>query len=324
MVTHSGIRAWRGAWRPNRGRIDPRLYQIACLSGLLAYGLVALRFEIGMAQVGVTLASALGAQWLCTRLWRLPTFEPKSALISGLSLSLLLRTNHVGIAALAASLAIASKFVLRWNGKHLFNPTNVALVATLLATGRAWVSPGQWGSGAFFAFLLACAGGLVVNRATRSDVTYAFIAAWCAIVFGRAWWLGQPLSIPLHQLENGALLLFTFFMISDPRTTPDARAGRIAFALLVAAGAGVVQFGLFRTNGLLWSLAGGALVVPLINRVFPSERFAWARPAAAVPTATVPTHPAPAALFPKGAFDETSHADPRGRARRGGLVLDRP
>ena len=41
-----------------------------------------------------------------------------------------------------------------------------------------------------------------------------------ALVFGRSLWLGEPMSIPLHRLQNGALLLFTFFMISDPRTTP--------------------------------------------------------------------------------------------------------
>ena len=125
----------------------------------------------------------------------------------------------------------------------------------MLLTGQVWVSPGQWGNVAFFAFLMACLGGLVVNRAARSDVTYAFIVFYMALVFGRSLWLGEPMSIPLHRLENGALLLFTFFMISDPRTTPNSRAGRILFALLVACGAWYVQFRLFRTNGLLWSLA---------------------------------------------------------------------
>jgi hypothetical protein len=63
------------------------------------------------------------------------------------------------------------------------------------------------------------------------------------------------MTIPIHRLQNGALLIFAFFMISDPRTTPDRAAGRVLFALLVALGAAFVQFRLFRTNGLLWSLA---------------------------------------------------------------------
>ena len=100
----------------------------------------------------------------------------------------------------------------------------------LLLTDQVWVSPGQWGSVAFFAFLMACLGGLVVNRASRSDVTYAFIAFYCALMFGRSIYLGEPMAIPLHRLESGALLLFTFFMISDPKTTPDSRAGRVLFA----------------------------------------------------------------------------------------------
>jgi Na+-translocating ferredoxin:NAD+ oxidoreductase RnfD subunit len=141
-----------------------------------------------------------------------------------------------------------------------------------------WVSPGQWGNVAFFAFLMACLGGLVVNRAARSDVTYAFGAFYLALVFGRSIWLGEPMTIPIHRLENGALLLFTFFMISDPKTTPDSRTGRILFALLVAVGAWYVQFRLFRTNGLLWSLALCSLTVPVIDWLLPGARYEWARP----------------------------------------------
>ena len=149
----------------------------------------------------------------------------------------------------------------------------------LLLSDRVWVSPGQWGSWRSSRFLMACVGGLVVNRAARSDVTFAFIACYCALVFGRSLYLGEPLTIPLHRLQSGALLLFTFFMISDPKTTPDSRAGRVLFAALVAFGAWYVQFRLFRTNGLLWSLALWSAAVPLIDRLLPGARYAWiARP----------------------------------------------
>jgi len=272
--------------RPGRSRtrFDPRYYQIAVLAGLLVYGLARLDFEIGAAQIAVTLATCLLTQWACTRWWRLPAFDPRSALISGLSLCLLLRTNHLALAALAAGVTIASKFVVRWDGKHVFNPTNFGVVAMIALGGGVWVSPGQWGNVAFFGFLMACLGGLVVNRASRSDVTYAFIASYLAIVFGYAQWLGQPLATPIHRLENGALLLFTFFMISDPRTTPDTRAGRILFAFLVAVGAAFVQFGLHRTNGLLWSLAALSPAVPLVNRLMPGTQYAWNRDASSGPT----------------------------------------
>jgi hypothetical protein len=210
-------------------------------------------------------------------------FDPRSALISGLSLCLLLRTNHLALAMLAALLAIGSKFALRWRGKHLFNPTCFGIVATMLATGQAWISPGQWGSAAYLAFLLVCLGGVVVNRAARSDVTFAFLACYLALLFGRAWWLGQPASIPLHQLGSGALLIFAFFMISDPKTTPDSRAGRVAFAALVALGAGFVQFVLYRRNGLILSLACLSLAVPVLDRLLPGKRYAWRDSPAASP-----------------------------------------
>jgi len=262
---------------------DPRLYQIAVLSSLLLYGVFALDFEVSLLQAAVLLGTALLTQAACTRLWHLPAFDPRSALISGLSLCLLLRTGSLLLAFVAAVVTIASKFVLRWRGKHVFNPTNFGIVALLLLSDRVWVSPGQWGNVAFFAFLMACLGGLVVHRAARSDVTFAFLGSYLAVLFGRALWLGQPMAIPLHQLESGAFLLFTFFMISDPKTTPDTRAGRILFALLVALGAGFVHFVLYRPNGLLLSLAFLSPLVPLLDRLLPGTRYAWHRAPAPPP-----------------------------------------
>mgnify|MGYP003694681003 CR=1 FL=1 len=103
----------------------------------------------------------------------------------GALLCLLLRTNSVSLSIAAAIVTVCSKFVIRINGKHLFNPTNFGVVAMMLATGLVWVSPAQWGNVAFFAFLMACLGGLVVNRAARSDVTFAFIVFYMSLVFGR-------------------------------------------------------------------------------------------------------------------------------------------
>jgi enediyne biosynthesis protein E5 len=256
---------------------DPRLYQIATLASLLVYGMGWLDFDITVSRVVLLLATVLATQRIGDRLVGGPPFESsaRSALISGLSLCLLLRTNRADLAVLTAILTIAGKFLIRVNRKHVFNPTNGGIVAMLLLTNQVWVSPGQWGAAAFFALLMACVGSLVVNHAARSDVTYAFIACYCALLFGRSLYLGEPLTIPLHRLQSGALLLFTFFMISDPKTTPDSRLGRVLFAGLVAFGSWYVQFRLFRTNGLLWSLAACSTVVPFIDRVVPGPRYAW-------------------------------------------------
>jgi Na+-transporting NADH:ubiquinone oxidoreductase subunit NqrB len=265
---------------------DPRLYQIATLASLLVYGMGWLDFGVTPGRVCLLLLTVLATQAACDH-WSGVRVNARSALISGLSLCLLLRTNRTDLAILAAVIAIVGKFAIRCRGKHVFNPANSALVALLLLSDQVWVSPGQWGSAAFFAFLMACAGGIVVNRAARADVTCAFIACYSALIFGRSLYLGEPLAIPFHRLESGALLLFAFFMISDPKTTPNSRAGRVLFAGLVACGAWYVQFRLFRTNGLVWSLAAWSMAVPLIDRLMTGTRYSWSSPAASASPTTV-------------------------------------
>ncbi len=255
--------------------MDPRIYQITILSTLLAWGTLRLGFDVSAARIATILATALATQWLLTRTFRLPRFDPRSPLISGLSLCLLLRTDLPQLAALAAVISIASKFLIRRGDKHVFNPTAFGLALTTLLFERAWISGGQWGSTAFFAFLIAGLGGLVVHRAERSDITWAFLASWAALLFGRALWLGDPWQIPFHQCQSGAVLLFAFLMISDPRTTPDSRIGRILLAVMVTLGAGWIQFVQYGNNGPLLALVACSLFVPVLDRLLPGTRFTW-------------------------------------------------
>jgi hypothetical protein len=262
------------------------------LATLLLYGLLRLRFDVPPLQIVVTIGAALLTQYAGTGIANLPSFDPKSALISSLSLCLLLRTNDLTIAALAAFIAVSSKFLFRWRDKHVFNPTNLAL-ACILATGLGWVSPGQWGQIAWLGFLIACLGSLVVTRAARADVTLAFLTFYVGLLLTRALWLGDPITIPLHQIESGALLIFAFFMISDPRTTPDSRTGRIVYAFCVTLAALHVQFGLFRPNGPLWGLIACAPLVPLLDYVLPGSRYHWAKSSTGHSSDSVP-NPGPA------------------------------
>jgi hypothetical protein len=271
---------------PQRAGFDPRVYQSVVLASLLMWGEARLDFGLSPWRIAATLGAALFTQWICERLYHRARsgrgeyhalrslhygaadracFDPWSALISGLSLCLLLRTMHLSAMFAAAAIAIASKFVLRVGERHFWNPTNFAIVV-MLVLDLGWVSPGQWGSAAYFALLVAGAGGFVVTRAARLDVTAAFLVGWAALLFGRALYLGDPLAIPLRQLRSGALLIFAFYMISDPKTTPRSRAGRVAFAALVAAVAFVVQFVLYRQDGLLLALAVAAPLATLLAR----------------------------------------------------------
>jgi len=259
-------------------RFDPRWWQICCLGGLLTYGLLFLHFDTPAIQIVATIGTAMLAQLFFTALLRVPTFEWKSALISGFGLCFLFRANDWRLAALCALIAIGSKFLIRWNGKHIWNPTNIALVVMMIAFDQAWVSPGQWGSAPTLAYAMAMGGAFVVNRSARSDTTIAFLAAYAAVLFGRSLWVGEPLTIPLHRMTSGALMIFAFHMISDPKTTPNTRVGRVLFASMVAVGAGVVAFVLFRPNGPIWALAALSPVVPLIDRLLPGPKYEWKRP----------------------------------------------
>ncbi len=285
---------------PSWGWGDPRLYQIVSLSVLLAYGLIWLDFGVSMRQILVTIASALVTQYAATR-WAGPAaWDPKSPLISSLSLCLLLRTDHPAVPALAAGIAIASKYLLRWRGKHVFNPTNLAL-ALALASGLGWISSGQWGQVAWFGFLIACLGSLVVTRAARVDVTLAFLGFYIGLLVARALWLGDPLAIPLHQLTNGALLIFAFFMIPDPKTTPDVRKGRVVYALGVALMALYIQYGLFHPHGPLWALLACGPLVPLIDYWWPGPRYHWTAPPP-IQSPDVKPVPVPLSIHPQRRF----------------------
>jgi len=258
---------------------DPRYYQIIVLSLLLTYGIAILDFGIRWQNALVIGLTAVGIQYLCTNIFRLPCFDPLSALITSLSLTLLLRTDDIILAVFAASLAIGSKFLIRYRGKHIFNPANFAIVSLMLLSDHAWVSSGQWGSAAIGAFVLACLGFLVLTRARRAETTVAFIAIYAAMLFARAAWLDDPFSIPLHQLQNGALLIFAFFMISDPKTTPNKAGGRVLFAALVASIAYTIQFIYYQPNGPILALILCAPLVPVIDALLKGRIYRWERTA---------------------------------------------
>ena len=257
---------------------DPRYYQIIVLSLLLTFGIGVLDFNIRWQNALMIVCTALAVQYFGTRFAGLPRFDPLSPLITSLSLTLLLRTDAIWLAALAATLAIGSKFLLRYHGKHIFNPANFALVTLMLVSDHAWVSSGQWGSAAIGAFALACLGFLVLTRARRAETTIAFIVFYGAMLFGRAIWLDDPFSIPLHQIQNGALLIFAFFMISDPRTTPNSAVGRVLYAGLVASVAYTIQFIYYQPNGPIIALIMCAPVVPLIDSLLRGRVYRWDKP----------------------------------------------
>ncbi len=250
-------------------KCDPRLLQTGVLGSLLAVQIGWLDFGATAAQAAVTIAAALATQFTATRVLR-RTFDWRSPLITGLSLSLLLRSHDPAVWLAAGLLGVGSKFLIRAGGKHVFNPACFAIVVLVLS-GQAWVSPGQWGALAWAGLLLGGGGALVLGQARRVDTAAAFLLSYGGLLLLRCLRLGDPLTIPLHQVQSGALLVFALFMITDPRSTPDRRAGRVLFAVTVAALAYELQFGWQLREGLFLALAAAAPLVPLIDHLLSQE-----------------------------------------------------
>ena len=254
--------------------LDPRWFQVGALSTLLLASITRYDLAATPGQAATTIAAALAVQALFCAGMRL-RFDPLSPLVTGLSLSLLLRTHDPLLWIAAPTLGIASKFLLRVGGKHLFNPAAFAIVVLLGSGANVWVSPGQWGTQAWLAAAVLCAGSLVLGRVRRLDIAGAFIGSYAALLLGRALWLGDPLTIPLHQLQAGSLLVFTCFMVTDPRSTPDHRMARILFSAAVAFVAFRLQFTWQLRTGLYWALAAVAAFTPLFDLALPAARFRW-------------------------------------------------
>lgn len=253
---------------------DPRTIQIAAQSAFLVLETVWLDFGPAIPQAATFVVTALLMELARARLTRTP-LNWKSALSTGLSLSLLLRTQAPLLWVAAAVLAIGSKFLIRIGGKHLFNPSAFAIVALLLATNSVWVSPGLWGTAIWLTALAGTLGGLILTRVARLDLALTFLTSHMALLLARAWYLGDPLTIPLHQIQSGGLLIFALFMITDPRSTPDSRTGRILFATAIAVLAHVFLFRWQIREGVFYALVLVSCATPIIDRFWPAPRFAW-------------------------------------------------
>ena len=264
-----------GSWLRNELPRDARVYQILFLASLLTFGALARDFSLRPEQMLLAFASGIATQAFWLRAKGLRQKGYLSAVVTCFGLSILLRSDALWVHPLAACVAVSSKFVLRIRGKHLFNPATLGVIlATALLPGT-WISAGQWGNALAAAVGCVVLGGVVTERARRADIAWVFLAAWLGAVALRILWLGQSWAVWWHQLGNGALLLFAFFMISDPMTIPNRRSARIAYALIVASIAFVWQYAWFRPNALPWALFLATPLVPVIDYLFPGEKFEW-------------------------------------------------
>ena len=264
----NGLKNWLGAW-------DARVFQLLFLASFLTVGVLWRDFTVQGLQVVLVFATCIATQWFWLRRLQLKQVGYLSALVTSFGLSLLVRADSLWVHPLLALIAISSKFVLRVDGAHVFNPANLGAVLAAYVLPGAWLSPGQWGQDVVLATLFLALGTLVTQRARRLDIGWVFLATFALLISLRVFNLGQNPMIVAHQLQNGAILLFAFFMISDPMTTPRHSTMRILYAAAVAVLAFIWQFKFFKPHGPILGLFLLSFLVPFLNRVAPAQRFDW-------------------------------------------------
>ena len=258
--------------------LDARWLQIGAVGGLLLFGVLWRDFALHWEQSALCFAGAFAAQWAWIRILGLKNVGYLSAIVTGIGLSVLVRADSLWVHPLVAALAISAKFTLRVGNKHIFNPANLGVMIAVLFLPGAWLSPGQWGSDLIAALWFVALGVTVTVSAKRFDIAWAFLACYGLLLVGRLLWLDQRWAVLLNQLSSGGLLLFTFFMITDPMTTPNDRRMRWLYAALVAALAFIWQFVWYRNGGPVWALFLLSPLVPLLDWLRPGARHQWRPP----------------------------------------------
>ncbi|MDM9379887.1 RnfABCDGE type electron transport complex subunit D [Chlorogloeopsis sp. ULAP01] len=209
------------------------------------------------------------------RVLPLPMSSFRSPLITSLGLSLLLRADHWTTMAFAAVVAIASKFVFKIDDKHFFNPANFGIISALVLTSDAWVSPGQWGEEWWYGLLFVGTGGMVLKRIGRWDTTAAFLGVYAGLEASRNLWLGWTWDVYWHRLMSGSLLVFALFMVTDPRSIPNSRIGRVIWAVAIATLTFILRNYFFLSTAVFWALFILAPFTILLDVIWQAPRFGW-------------------------------------------------
>lgn len=255
---------------------DARHFQIIYLASFLVYGIVFLGWEVDLWKYGTLIGTCLIVQIVAANVVKKDLRSLKSGLITALGLCLLLKSNSYSTLILAATVAIAGKFLIRYKGKHIFNPANLGLVAAIVLTGDAWVSPGQWGNSAILLYFFGAAALIVLLKVGRLDTSLVFLGSFIAFEYCRTvLYLGWGLDVLYHKLLNGSFLLFTFFMITDPMTTPNKQKGRVLWSVVLAAISFLLTNWLYINTAPIWALFILSPFTALIDRYWKGQKFQW-------------------------------------------------
>ncbi|WP_340105667.1 hypothetical protein [Rhodohalobacter sp. 8-1] len=158
-----------------------------------------------------------------------------SAYVSGISAGILVRSPLFWPFALCAAISIASKYVLRYKGRHLFNPTNFGVVAIIfIASDSAAVLSIQWGNNMWAMLVIWVVGLISLWKINRLNITLTYISSFVVFAWVRSFITGDPFLAEVAPLTGPMYQLFALFMMTDPKTTVKSRMGQNIVAFSIA------------------------------------------------------------------------------------------
>lgn len=229
----SGKPLFRG-WTPTSSNMSPYLppafITLILLVGHLSFGILE-SYQKTLLAILSSMAGELVLGRLLLHKW--PNLA--SSYITGISVGILLRSPAFWPYAVCALISITSKYVIRVKGRHLFNPSNFGISAMLfLASDAVATLSIQWGNNLAAMAVIWVLVSLIIWRARRFHICATYVASFVAFSLVRAWMTGDPWLSEVSPITGPEYQLFTFFMITDPKTTVRARWAQCAVAFFVA------------------------------------------------------------------------------------------
>lgn len=229
-------RQLEGAERPKRRFgwdnrfLAPGLITVILLVGQLQFGVLESWSRTALA-ILVSIATELVLSKLLLDKWP----HLASAYISGISVGILIRSPFFWPYAMCSAISIMTKYVLRWRGRHLWNPSNFGVSAMLFLYPVAVASLSiQWGNFVWPMLVVWALGSIIIGRLKRFHICLTYVASFVALAGARSAITGAPFLASVSPLTGPMYQLFIFFMITDPRTTVSGKRGQCLVAFLVA------------------------------------------------------------------------------------------
>jgi enediyne biosynthesis protein E5 len=211
--------------------LAPVLVTIVLLVGQLAFG-----FLESWSRTVLAIVTAMAVEGVLARVFSGRWPHLASSYISGISVGMLVRSPAIWPYALCSAISITSKYVLRVDGRHIWNPSNFGIVAMLLlaADTVAGLSV-QWGNMLLPMVVVWCFGTVIIHSLGRLHITATYVVSFVVFALIRSALTGHPFLSEVAPITGPMYQLFIFFMITDPKTTVHSYRGQCLVAFLVAA-----------------------------------------------------------------------------------------